>query len=98
MGVIPHMSASRNCGPRRFGIATEKGCVRAVHSCATFVCGTDLSLTGASGIPFRRSRTKISPCFVASINAGLGPPGGHIDQYRLSGGVVIPQIVVNQLK
>ncbi len=69
------MSCSRKFGPANDGKPVVKGCVGAVQFSGTALCGTGRSITGSSGCPVRRSRTKICPSFEGTSSAGVTPSG-----------------------
>ena len=94
-GVTPHMSRSRKgAGSKE---SSDLGWVAAVQSPLTAPCGAETSRTGRIGFPSRRSSTKISPCLVGMHQRRHRVAvDGEIDERRLRGNVVVPQVVVHR--
>ena len=72
MGEIPHICAPVTTGGAKETV--ETGCVGAGFSPGTAFCDTGTSVTGRTGLPVRRSSTKISPCLVGCTSAGTARP------------------------
>ena len=73
------------------------GWVGAALSPSTSDAGTGRSLIGKTGSPVRRFRTKAKPILVGWIKAEMAPPSPGIHQRRGRSGVMVPDVVTDQL-
>ena len=73
------------------------GWVGAALSPSTSDAGTGRSLIGKTGSPVRRFRTKAKPILVGWTRAGVVPPSPGIHQRRGRNGVMVPDVVTDQL-
>jgi len=67
---MPHIFASVSGSSPNEGMPTENGCVFAVHSPGTSVCGTGRCSTSVNGLPVRRSSRNSSPRLLGATSAG----------------------------
>src|SRR6266545_735631 len=96
-GVMPQASSGEMVIRASGRGAVGKGCVGQVCSPGTSVCGTGRSSTGKIGSPVSLLSRKRNPILVACATAGISRPSFLIDQRRLGGRVIIPEVVMHDL-